>query len=138
MRWIYPKKISPYEKIVANKQYSYYYHITAPELTPELVGLALDIILIHFPEIFSMVLWGEPLKEDVEFLLIFREPSEFIGRTHEWFSIQIEEFAAEYYVDLRLFGVAIWGPRFPWWLLACFSAIGAVALGATVKKRKGG
>ncbi|GAH99949.1 unnamed protein product, partial [marine sediment metagenome] len=118
--------------------YSYYYRITAPELTPELVKMALDVILAHFPEITNMVLWGEPLKEDVEFSLKFREPSEFIGKPHDEFLVQIENFAASHYVYLDLLEVAIFLPRFPWWLWLCFLGIAGVAVGTAVKEKKGG
>ncbi|GAI48751.1 unnamed protein product, partial [marine sediment metagenome] len=85
MIYLYRKKISPDEIILPDKLYSYYYRITAPELTPELVKMALDVVFAHFPEITNMVLWGDPLKEDVEFSLKFREPSEAIGKPHDEF-----------------------------------------------------
>jgi len=140
MKWIYlyRKAISPDEIIEPDRLYSYYYRITAPELTPELVKMALDVVLVHFPEIVNMVLWGEPLKRDVEFSLKFREPSEFIGKPHNEFLVQIENFAASHYVYLDLLEVAIWLPRFPWWLLGIGAALTLITIGAEVKKKKGG
>ena len=138
MIFLYRKKISPDEIILADKLYSYYYRITAPELSPESVKEALDVIFAHFPEITNMVLWGDPLKRDVEFSLKFREPSDAIGKPHDEFLVQIENFAASHYVYLDLLEVAIFLPRFPWWLLLCFLGIAGVAVGAAVKKKKGG
>ena len=140
MKWIYlyRKKISPDEIIEPDRLYSYYYRITAPELSPELVKMALDVVLVHFPEIVNMVLWDEPLKRDVEFSLKFREPSEFIGKPHNEFLVQIENFAASHYVYLDLLEAAVFLPRWPWWLLGIGAALAAITIGAEVKKRKGG
>lgn len=138
MRFLYRHKISPSDIIAPDTVYSYTYRITAPELTPELVKMALDVVLVHFPEITNMVLWGEPLKRDVEFSLKFDKSSSFIGETHTLFSLQIEDFAASHYVYLDLLEVAVFLPRFPWWLLACFLGIGGIAVAVAIKKKKGG
>jgi len=136
--YLYRKKISSDEIILPDELYSYYYRITAPELSPQSVKEALDVILAHFPEITNMVLWGDPLKRDVEFSLKFREPSDFIGKPHDEFLVQIENFAASHYVYLDLLEVAIFLPRFPWWVLLCLLGIAGVAVGTAVKKKKGG
>jgi len=138
MIYLYRKKISSDEIILPDKLYSYYYRITAPELSPESVKEALDIVFAHFPEITNMVLWQEPLKRNVEFSLKFRKTSDAIAKPHNEFLVQIENFAASHYVYLDLLEVAIFLPRFPWWLLLCFLGIGAVAVGTAVKKKKGG
>ncbi len=138
MEYLYRQKISAGDIVAPDKLYSYYYRITAPELSPQSVQEALDVILAHFPEITNMVLWGEPLKRDVEFSLKFREPSDAIGKPHNDFSVQIESFAASHYVYLDLLEVAIFLPRFPWWLLLCLLGIAGIAIGTVVKKKKGG
>lgn len=138
MEYLYRKKISPSDLIIPDKLYSHYYRITAPELSPESVVEALDVILVSFPQIKNMMLWGEPLERDVEFSLKFDKSSPFIGKTHTLFSLQIQAFATSHYLDLDLLEVAIFLPRFPWWLLLCFLGIAGVAVGTAVKKKKGG
>ena len=140
MKWIflYRKKIDPSDIILPDKLYSYFYHITAPELTPESVREALDVLPVHFPEIVNMVLWGEPLANKVEFSVKFKEPSELIGKPHNEFLVQIENFAASHYVYLDLLETAVFLPRWPWWLLGIGATLALITIGAEVKKRKGG
>lgn len=137
MKYVYRRKISGNEKIVADRQYSFIYKIYAPDLTYENLKTALDLavgrLTSEYPlTMVTYVLWQEPLYENIELLFTFREAPE---ANLYWFSDKIKELAAEYYVSLTLKEVAAFLP-FPWWLVLLALAIGSVAVGAAVKEKK--
>ncbi|MBA7491125.1 hypothetical protein ES702_01691 [subsurface metagenome] len=137
MKYVYRRKVSGNEKIVAGRQYSFIYKIYAPDLSPENLKVALDLVTGRLTSAYPLtmvtyVLWKEPLYENIELLFTFREAP---GQTLYWFSDQIGGLATEYYVSLTLKELATFLP-FPWWLVLLALGIGAVVVGAAVKKER--
>lgn len=137
MKYVYRRRVSGNEKIVADRQYSFIYKIYAPELSPENLKAALDLTVGRLTSAYplrmvSYMLWEEPAYENIEILFTWREAP---GATLYWFSDKLERLAAEYYLDLTLQEVAAFLP-FPWWLVLLALGIGSVAVGSAVKKKR--
>lgn len=136
MRYVYRRKISGNEKIVADRQYSFVFALST-ELSEERLKEALDLtvgrLTSEYPlKLVTYMLWKKPAYPSIEILFTWRESP---GATLYWFSDRIERLAAEYYVTLDLQEVAIFLP-FPWWMILLIVGIGSVAVGAAIKEKK--
>ena len=136
----YRKILTGKELIKAGESYSFVYTIDAPELSEETLKLALDLLVDSLKYNYAVkdvtyILWKDPAYSEMELLFTWTETP---GTTLNWFSDQVKVWAREYYIDLDLKEVAVFLPRFPWWLLALLGLLGAVAVGSAVKKKKKG
>jgi len=136
----YRKILTGNELIKAGENYSFMYEIYAPELSENTLRLALDVLMDTLKSNYGLsnityVLWQDPAYSEMELLFTWTETP---GTTLNWFSEQVRIYAQDVYIGLTLKEVAVFLAKFPWWLLAFLGALGAVAVGSAVKKKKGG
>ena len=136
----YRKILTGSEMIQAGEQYSFICEVDAPDLSEYTLKLALDVLIdrlkYNYPiENITYILWQDPLYSSIEILFVFRESP---VRTLNWFFEEVKVYATDVYLALDLVEVAVFLAKFPWWIWALLAALGAVAVGEVIKKKKGG